>query len=356
MISTGATHEMNQTSLPIRPEEAAKTLLKKLSSRRMRDVLEKRFGFKGGRRKTLEAIGKEYKITRERVRQIENDAMKQLSDPKNQREIEHLFKGVEDYIKHHGHVMAEHHLFSSLGNPRQAPHLSLLLHARKDIAEVPETPSMHRRWATDKKVAQNAETVVNRVVDELEKKNIPVAREELQNSVVRHAEEHLGSQPAAQVIGSYLASSKVIKENPYGEYGLVSWPTINPRGVKDKAYLVLAKSGSPMHFREVADKINRMSWSKRKAHPQTVHNELIKDPRFVLVGRGIYALNEWGYEPGTVRDVLVSVFKEAGQPMTKDEVIKRVMEKRFVKAPTILLNLQNKSVFRRSDGGKYQLV
>jgi hypothetical protein len=106
----------------------------------------------------------------------------------------------------------------------------------------------------------------------------------------------------------------------------------------------------------VAERIDKAGWSKRRAHPQTVHNELIKDPRFVLIGRGLYALKEWGYEPGVVREILVSVMKEAGTPLSKDDIVRLVSERRFVKPQTILLNLQNKSLFRRTEDGKYTLV
>ena len=165
----------------------------------------------------------------------------------------------------------------------------------------------------------------------------------------------IGGSLNADVWEAYLATSKVITSNPYGEYGLTSWPAISPRGIKDKAFVALNRQGKAMHFLEIAKAINGAGWSKKKAHPQTVHNELIKDQRFVLVGRGLYALREWGYEPGVVRDVLVSVLKKAAQPLSKEEIIKSVMDKRFVKAPTILLNLQNKNLFKKNEEGKYTL-
>lgn len=322
----------------------------------MRDVLEKRFGLKGGRKKTLEAIGGEYKITRERVRQIEADAFRNLVKPEMHREVEPLFKAMEDTIKNHGDVMAEEHLFTTLTSSRTNAHIAFLLHVGRPFASLPETASFHRRWTINRDTAAKAQKIMDNVVGEMDKGGAPVSQKELQTIVSRNAASVLGQTPAEHVLQAYLATSRLLRQNPYGEYGLISWPTINPRGVKDKAYLVLSKTKEPMHFREVANAINKTSWSRRRAHPQTVHNELIKDQRFVLVGRGLYALREWGYEPGTVRDVLVSIFKNASRPLHKDEVMKLVMEKRMVKAPTILLNLQNKSTFRRADDGKYTLV
>jgi hypothetical protein len=159
-----------------------------------------------------------------------------------------------------------------------------------------------------------------------------------------------------QALKSHIELCRNISQNPFGEWGLMSSPEVSPRGVKDMAYLVFKKEKKPLHFTEVASLINKTVFSDRKAHPQTVHNELIKDPRFVLVGRGTYALSDWGYEPGTVRDVLVSVLKNAGNGLTREEIIKTVQAKRLVKENTILLNLQNRKVFKKTDDQRFILV
>lgn len=347
---------MSQLILPIQPEEATKNILKTLQSKRMKDVLEKRFGLRGGRKRTLESIGQEYKITRERVRQIENDAMRHLAKSVGQGEANLVFDTLKNHLNAHGGVMAEWHLFGMLAGARQAPHVAFILSVGRDFSSLPETAYFFKRWTVDLKSAPRSEDIMNGVTEELEKISHPVSREELCSLVGRRASLSGVESATNEFCDAYLASSRLIKQNPYGEYGLVSWPTIHPRGVKDKAYLVLLRSGKPMHFREVAASINQISWQKKKAHPQTVHNELIKDSRFVLVGRGLYALGEWGYESGTVRDVLVSVFKEAGKPLLRDEILKLISDKRIVKPPTVMLNLQNKSYFKRLDGGKYTLV
>ncbi len=84
--------------------------------------------------------------------------------------------------------------------------------------------------------------------------------------------------------------------------------TSTTKGMRDYAFLVIRKHGSPIHFREVARQINLVF--KKKAHTATTHNELIKDPRFVLVGRGLYALKEWGYMSGVVKDVIAPFSRE----------------------------------------------
>ena len=95
------------------------------------------------------------------------------------------------------------------------------------------------------------------------------------------------------------------------------WPEISPKTVRDKIYLVLKKNDEPLHFETIARRINEVKFDDgQKALGPTVHNELIKDDRFVLVGRGMYGLQERGYEPGIAREVIAKVLKEKG-PLTR---------------------------------------
>jgi len=139
-----------------------------------------------------------------------------------------------------------------------------------------------------------------------------------------------------------------------GEFGLAKWPEIKPRGVKDSAFLALKKEQKPLHFRTIASLSNELEGQTKKVLPQTVHNELIRDVRFVLVGRGIYALKEWGYEDGTVRDIILKVLKNKA-PLSKDEILKEVQKQRLVKQNTVFLNLSNKDEFIKNEEGKYEI-
>ena len=322
----------------------------------MKDVIEKRYGLRGGRSKTLETIGKEYKITRERVRQIEADAFRHLTREETLREVSPVADAIAAHVALHGGVMAERHLFETMKDGKARPYLLFLLEVGNRCHPVPETEESHRAWAVDEKRSQGAARAMAGVREELEKKGAPVSQGELYEIVSKIGKKEFGGDVGDTMIETFLAASKVIKKNPYGEYGLSSWAEINPRGVRDKAYVALARAGNPLHFTEVARAITDAGWSARKAHPQTVHNELIKDSRFVLVGRGYYALRKWGYEPGVVRDVIVAALREANSPLSKDRIVELVLKKRMVKPPTIFLNLQNRSIFKRLDDGTYTLA
>ena len=171
---------------------------------------------------------------------------------------------------------------------------------------------------------------------------------------MRRAQEHDADLEDA-VAQSYLEISKRIQPNVFNEYGLTEWPEVSPRGVRDRAYLVVRRSQKPRHFSEISDLINQAKFTSRRAYVQTVHNELIKDKRFVLVGRGLYALSEWGYTPGTVREVLKQVLQDRG-PLTKDEVLAETLKRRVVRPNTILLNLQTSDAFTKLEDGRYTLA
>lgn len=343
---------MKKLSLPHHPKEAAVKVLKFLPTPRLREVVERRFGLRGKSPETLEAIGHSFGVTRERIRQIEEDGLKHIMKPEAAEVLAPVFDAFVKHFEDHGHVFEESKLLNSVTEPRFHNHVYFLLTVGKPFNRRREEDSWHDRWFTREEALKAAESIMARTAEDLAEQKKPIAAAELFKILKTQARDVLGSVPSnPDLLESYLSISKLIKQNPYGEFGLVSWPTIRPRGVRDKAYAVVSRAEKPLHFREVAAAISKSGWSSKKAHPQTVHNELIKDPRFVLVGRGMYALTEWGYTPGTVSDVIASLLKAARRPLSKEEIIKRVLEARFVKPNTVFLNLQNRELFRKTPDG-----
>jgi DNA-directed RNA polymerase delta subunit len=153
-----------------------------------------------------------------------------------------------------------------------------------------------------------------------------------------------------------LASTSKQLATLNGKWGLVKWPTVNPKNIRDKIYVVLQEAGKHMHFNEIAGAIKVSDFKRKDVTTQAIHNELIKDKRFVLIGRGIYALKEWGYQKGTVADIISEVLRKAGEPLHRDDIVKEVLKSRQVKETTILLNLQGKSQFKRVAKATYSLA
>ncbi len=341
--------------LPVHLKDVTNNVLKTLGNKRVQDVLERRFGFKDGRRQTLESIGQKYNITRERVRQIEENGLSQLVKFGASEAVRPVVAAVADHLTRHGEISEERRFFDSVADRKYHPHLHFVLALAGKLSKQPENDIHHDRWYTKDEVRHAAEKILDGVVRALEETKKTVSESELYALLSRETRTVLGTAPEKSHLDSYLSISKVIRKNPFHEYGLTHWATIHPKGVRDKAYIVLAKSGKPLHFSDITAEINKVGWTKKKAHVQTVHNELIKGPSFVLVGRGLYALKEWGYDKGTVKDVLMSVLREAKRPLKQDEVVKQTLAKRFVKENTIMLNLQDRAKFKKVAEG-YTLV
>jgi len=156
-----------------------------------------------------------------------------------------------------------------------------------------------------------------------------------------------------ETVISALEVDKRLKKMANG-YGLMSWRHINPRSIRDKAYIVLKETAKPLHFIEIANKISEAGFDKKVVTTQAVHNELIRYDQFVLVGRGLYALKEWGYKKGTVADVIQELLAKKS-PLSKQDIIQGVLKQRQVKKGTISLNLQKNAHFVRVGRAMYAL-
>ncbi len=310
---------------------------------RTKDVLKRRFGLKTSQRATLETIGKNYGITRERVRQIETDGLSKLKAKTAQ--CQEPFQYLLDLLKGSGDLRREDSLFDLAGPAKFQNHIFFLLSLGQDFERYSETEDLYSLWALDNNSLNFAQDFINTFIEEFEQGEKLLSSKEIIS---------LRKDLPSQALFSYLEISKKIKQGTGGLFGLKDWPEISPRGVKDRAYLVLKEQNRPLHFTEVASLIDKMEErGEKKTLARTAHNELIKDPRFVLVGRGLYALKERGYEPGQVKDVILKILKQAKKPLPKQEIVEKVLEQRFVKPNTILLNLNNKQYFSRDSQGRY---
>jgi predicted Zn-ribbon and HTH transcriptional regulator len=67
-------------------------------------------------------------------------------------------------------------------------------------------------------------------------------------------------------------------------------------------------------------------------------------------------LTDWGYETGTVEEVIHKILAENKKPLSRKEIIDSVLAKRQVRPNTIVLNLHRSSKIKRTADGKYALV
>jgi hypothetical protein len=339
------------SELSFSPKAISKELLVGLSDR-SRHVLTDRFGLSGkGEQRTLDAIGREYGITRERVRQIENHALAAVRDSDAYREQIALLDELKREVHALGGILSEESILAELArNTAERNHLLFLLTIGHHFDDRRENTDFHVRWHVDETIADMVEGALSNLHESLASDTL-IPEEEFLQLFAKYLKAAGVKNKSDEILGRWLAMSKRVGKNPLGEWGRMDSPHVRIKNTRDFAYLTIKRHGSPMHFTEVAHGIEKLF--KRKTHPATTHNELIKDTRFVLVGRGLYALKEWGYEPGIVRDVIRNIIEREG-PLSREDIIERVKRERYVKDATIAVNLQA-GIFTRLPDGRYTI-
>ncbi len=363
---------------------------------RERDILIRRFGLGGSGKETLEEIGKIHNLTRERIRQIETSSIKRLKQLEN---LDKYLSGLKNIIvnllEEHGGLMEKEYLFNNLVNfsidgsknsANEIKHkrhfdflISKLLH--EEFEAIGDSEHFKESFKLKFQSLDHLEALAKELLEKIQEIKKIFITEELVN-LSKSLDAYKNNQEkfdlpgnldisgilandlfkekadvvnGNKVIYSILQAAKKIEQNKFGLWGINDWREIKPKTINDKIYLILKNSGKPMHFAEIADKINQISFDKKKANAATVHNELILDEKYILVGRGLYGLKEWGYQKGTVADVIEKIMIESGQPLNREEIINKVLAQRIVKKATINLALMNRDKFAFTADGKYRI-
>ena len=323
-----------------------------IEQEREREIITRRFGLYD-RRETLEQIGELLGITRERVRQLEKAILIRLKIAAEQGKTEVVTTLEKTFIRtlsEMGRVARVQDLadkiYGRATNQQERAHVAFIATLAPGLTVIDENDTYFHavgiaEYGDEKKIRSEVDDIV-RVIKENKE---PMTLDQLHDKL---SYEHPTHVSALASISKQLAHLR-------DTWGLTKWPTVNPKNIRDKIYVILADNKKPLHFSEIAKSIKDSSFKRKDVTTQAIHNELIKDKRFVLIGRGIYALDNWGYSKGTVSDIIAQVLRDSTTPLHRDEIVKRVLKSRQVKETTILLNLQSKPQFKRVAKATYTL-
>jgi len=354
------------------PFKSILKLLKTLSEKE-KTILIRHFGIKKDKeafrdqnkgKDTLESIGKTYNLTRERIRQIENQAVEKIRQDKNYKKfivpLENLIAAV---LKKHGGIMRENELLKEiLGSQDRGENRRTVLFLMKKFFSdkfnrVKLSKDFFSSWKLKSLSFEFLKNINQEIKRILEKERRTLTFDEIWRNFQRGNFYKKHKQKLSkEILLSCLKSSRCFDLSPFNDWGLVSWGIINLKRMSNKIYVVLKEANKPLHFREITELINQKGFSNKLAHAPTVHNELVADNRYVLVGRGVYALTEWGYLPGTTVDLIEKVLKEKGGRAHKNEIIKDILKQRAIKKGTVLTILANKNRFKKLSDGRYTIV
>lgn len=327
--------------------------LKIIEQEREREIVARRFGLDGPK-ETLEQIGESLSITRERVRQLEKAILIRLQISAEENEIPELAPAEKLLIRNlteMGRVAKLSDLadkvYGRSSKPTERTGIYFIATFAKGLTVVEENDRYHAavgiaEYGDSRTIRER----VDQIVDIIKKNKQPMTIDELDNKLNYEHPDHIKA----------IASISKLLATLNGLWGLSKWPAVNPKNIRDKIFVILETHKEPMHFSEIAKEIRESNFKRKNVTVQAIHNELIKDPRFVLIGRGIYALSSWGYKKGTISDIIKLILEKSDKPMTREEIVKQVLKVRKVKETTILLNLQNKKLFKKVDKNLYTLA
>jgi hypothetical protein len=332
-------------------EGVIKDILATIDREREREIVSRRFGL-FDRRETLEQIGELLGITRERVRQLEKAIVTKLraAAKSDLPHIKEASETITEVLNQKGRVARITDITKSLAGDNSKVNQSRVAFVSQlspEIAVIDDNDHFFHSIGLAKEHTEKAiRDSVSKIIETIKKIGEPASIEVIADRV--------GNKDVKQV--EALAGISKSIANLHGRWGLTQWPMVNPKNIRDKIYVILHDNKKPMHFAEIAEAIKKSDFRRKDVTTQAIHNELIKDGRFVLIGRGIYALKEWGYKQGTVADVIAEVLRKETGPLHRDEIVKRVLKSRHVKETTILLNLQGKPQFKRVAKATYDLA
>lgn len=333
--------------------KAVDDILNIIEQDREKEIITRRFGL-FDRKETLEQIGELLGITRERVRQLEKAILIRLkiaAEDNKAPSVREIERTMVRLLSENGRVARVQDLTRLIvgekSTAQDRARVGFIAELSPNITVINENDHYYhavgiKEYGDEKKLKAS----VDQIVKAIKQHGEPIKTEDLHGQLDYEHPDHVR---ALASISKHLAN---LKDN----WGLTKWPTVNPKNIRDKIYVILADNGKPMHFSEIAGAIKQSDFKRKDVTTQAIHNELIKDKRFVLIGRGIYALDTWGYSKGTVADIITDVLKKAAEPLHRDEIVKRVLKSRHVKETTILLNLQSKAQFKRVSKATYELT
>ena len=360
---------------------------------REKDVLDKRFGLKENKKETLASLGNVHKLTRERIRQIEEASIKKIQEIKELEDhIISLRETITQLLEEHGGLMEKEYLLNTLANLlsnssekkldkevyKNNFNFLISKFLNNDIEETKNLKHFKNSYKIKHSSLNHLEEIAEDLINKIHSERKMLETKELIEfmasrkiyhkyeekvktinnlDITKIFKEELLEEPTNTIndnktLYSMIIALEKLEQNKFGHWGGHDWKEIKPKTINDKIYLVLKYYDKAMHFTEIAEKINEIKFDKKIANAATIHNELILDNKYILVGRGIYKLRESSNEKiinedGTVIDVIGEVLKKSKKSLSEGEIIKQVLAKRMVKKGLIISALKNKDIIKK---------
>jgi hypothetical protein len=221
-------------------KEVVEQILKELRRDRDRQIIARRFGFGMSRRQTLEKIGGDFDITRERVRQIEKAAIAKMR-ASGSAEIARAGELLRAIVADQGGITPTPDVATIIGaTESDIPYIVFLALLSPGIELIEEDDDLRQAVSLAPIYARSQVIqLINETISTVKDYAKPITLAKLSNK--------LPSQLETITLEQLMRVSKKLAYFD-GKWGLITWPEVNPKSIRDKTYLVLSRHGRPLHF------------------------------------------------------------------------------------------------------------
>lgn len=355
--------------MPKQPQIPANQLIALLLSRcgndKAKEIIKKRYGLINGERQTLEEIGESYGITRERIRQIQAKALKNMKHPISVAK-KPLLELMEKILFQNGGLLsaeeADIKVPEALGGMIDDGSSVLDLLCDLELIQScrigdiviysPLFDGVKLDILSEKIIAsvkkEDLGLDVLSIVKKIELfKKITDDRFDPQSFVFRYCR----TDPRIEEIGLASASPETIfKHYTSGYFAKKSWVVLMKR--------VLEQEQMPLHFTEITNKVNDlMGNSERQVDVRRAHSIMIEDEAFAHSGvNGTYGLTAWGLRKELTPQLIEECMKKAGFPLHWKQIYNYVSKYKNTKPANITTCLETNRLFKKVDTGVYWLA
>jgi len=156
---------------------------------REKEVISRRFALNGLKKETLESIGQDFGVSRERVRQIQKVAMEKIKPKLSQ--YQKVFQSFLEYFKKFGNLRKEENVLAELGKGKFQGEVYFLLTLQKPSGKdetksqrphfqrLGENNDFYSFWLIDKDSLKPAKETINFLFQKLQKLGKPLTKKEL---------------------------------------------------------------------------------------------------------------------------------------------------------------------------------
>jgi len=338
-------------------------LFDKCGNDKAKDIIKRRYGLVNGERQTLEEIGEHYKVTRERIRQIQVKALKRMRHPTSLA-VKPLINLIEVVIFQNGGLLsaeeADRIIPKALGGISEdgSSVLDLVCDLRGiqscKIGDIP----IYSPLLNGVSLCKLSEKII--VLIKKESLGIDVS------SIVRQIKlfgkitderfnpqdfvlKYCKTDPRIEEIGLASAEVEVIFRHYTSGFAKKGWVDLMVR--------VLEEEQMPLHFTEITNKVNDlMSNTRRQLDVRRAHSVLIESEAFAHSGiHGTYGLTSWGLRKDTTPELVEECLRKAGFPLHWKQIYNYVSKYKDSKQESITSVLETNRMFKKIESGIYGL-